>query len=58
MNEEVKEIADKIVSLLKFIKTIYMHDNYKLIYLNYFLMGKYGTQIREGTLIVEGVMML
>ena len=37
MNEEVKEIADKIISLLKFTKIIYMHDNYKLIYLNYFL---------------------
>ena len=38
-NEEVKEIADKIVSLLTFTKIIYMHDSYKLIYLKYFLVG-------------------
>ena len=38
MNEKVKEIADKIVSLLKFTKIIYMYDNYNLIYLNYFLV--------------------
>ena len=39
MNEEVKKIADKIVSLLKFMKILYMYDSYKLICLNYFLGG-------------------
>ena len=39
MNEEVKEIVEKIVSLLKFISFfIYIHERYKLTYLNYFLV--------------------
>ena len=38
MNEEVKVISEKIVSLLKFTNIIYLHKRYKLIYLNYFLI--------------------